>query len=249
MLGLFGIDVTTADISFINRAGFYPVQPSSPEFDTQLYNASSTWSIVPITPSGEGAIRVWTPVAKPLPEAKANGSAEAKAQANAQIENMCAVCGYSNEILTAVASQDALSRPARYQEELDEMTAISDQLDSTLTAIDAATSVDEINNIVNKPTGILFTGRGNGLGPEDLNVSYYTAFNSVSMTEADTELYVPSTDTTIAYGSGGPGQFDSFGNAFNLGGPYTMQIRETATSMVIAEIVVPLNPSGEDVAF
>ena len=39
------------------------------------------------------------------------------------------------------------------------------------------------------------------------------------------------------------------GNAFNLGGPYTMQIRETATSMVIAEFEVPLNPTGEDVAF
>ena len=81
------------------------------------------------------------------------------------------------------------------------------------------------------------------------NVSYYNAFNSVSMTEADTELYVPSTATVIPYGSGGPNAFDSMGNAFNLGGPYTMQIRETATSMVIAEFEVPLNPTGEDVAF
>jgi hypothetical protein len=81
-----------------------------------------------------------------------------------------------------------------------------------------------------------------------LNVSYYTSFNSVSMTEAETELYIPGTATTIAYGSGGPGQFDSFGNCF-APGDYVMQIRETATSMVIAEFECPLAPAGTDVAF
>jgi hypothetical protein len=81
-----------------------------------------------------------------------------------------------------------------------------------------------------------------------LNVSYYTSFNSVSMTEAETELYIPGTATTIAYGSGGAGKFDSFGNCFNPG-DYLMQIREAATSMVIAEFECPLAPAGEDVAF
>ena len=248
MQALFGIDTETTDIVIINLRGFYPVLATSPDFDVKLYNPTFVWSIVPVT-GGEGAERTYTANAKPLPEAKANGSAEAKTQANTAIDNLCAECGYSNEILTAVASQDPLDRPARYQEELDEMTAISDQLDANLTAIDSATTVDEINNIVNKPTGVLFTGRGSGLGPEDLNVSYYTAFNSVSMTGSETELYVPSTATVIPYGSGGAGKFDSMGNAFNSGGPYTMQIRESATGMVIAEIEVPLNAAGEDVAF
>jgi hypothetical protein len=154
-------------------------------------------------------------------------------------------------LLTAVSSQDALSRPARFQTVLDAMSAVSDNLDANLTAIDAATTVDEINNIVNKPTGTLFTGRGSGLGPEDLNVSYYTAFNSVSMTEDETELYVPGTATTIPYlldPITGQGTFDSAGNCFNPG-DYLIQIRETATSMVIAEFEVPLNPTGENVTF
>jgi hypothetical protein len=248
MQALFGINVETSSIATVNRRGFYPVVATSPDFDTLLYNASSTWSIVPIT-GGQGAERVWTAVPKPLPEAIVNGSNELKQASNGELDLLLCDCGINNDVVTAVASQDALSRPARFQDVLDAMTAVTDSLDSNLTAVETATSVDEINNIVNKPTGVLFTGRGAGIGPEDLNVSYYTAFNSVSMTEADTELYVPSTATVIAYGSGGPGQFDSFGNAFNLGGPYTMQIRETATSMVIAEIVVPLNPAGEDVAF
>jgi len=247
MLALFGIDVSTWSLPIINLKGFYPVVATSPDFDVRLYNPTSVWDIVPVT-GGEGAELTWTAVPKPLPEAKANGSAEAKATANAELDRSVCDCGYSTDLLTAVSSQDPVDRPARFQAELDEMIAISNQLASDLTAIDTATSVDEINNIVNKPTGILFTGRGGGLGPQDLNVSYYTEFNSVSMTEAETELFVPGTSTVIAYGSGGAGKFDSFGDCFNPG-DYLLQIRETATSMVIAEIVVPLNAAGENVAF
>ena len=98
-------------------------------------------------------------------------------------------------------------------------------------------------------SGVLFTGRGSGLGPEDLNVSYYTEFFSPTFDETDTELYVPSVNTVIAYGSGGAGQFDSMGDVFNVGGPFVIQIRQTSTSAVIAQFEVPLNAAGEDVAF
>ena len=248
MLALFGINTETASLETINRRGFYPVQPTSTDFDVKLYNPTFVWTLVPIT-GGQGAERVYTANAKPLPEAIANGSTELKQASNAELDTLLCDCGINNDVVTAVASQDLVDRPARFQDVLDAMNAVTDTLDSNLTAVESATTVDEINNIVNHPTGLLFTGRGSGLGPEDLNVSYYNAFNSVSMTEAETELYVPSTATVIAYGSGGPNQFDSAGNCFNLGGPYTIQIRETATSMVIAEFEVPLNPAGEDVAF
>jgi hypothetical protein len=128
------------------------------------------------------------------------------------------------------------------------MTAITDQLDTNLTNIDAATSVAEINDIVNPPGGEIFTGRGSGLGPQDLNVSYYTVYNSVSLPESDTELYVPGTATVIPYGSGGAGKFDSMGNCFNPG-DYLIQIRNAATGFVIAQFEVPLSPSGQNVAF
>lgn len=244
----FGIDTENSSVEALNYRGFYPVQTTSPNFDTVLYEATSTWTLVPIT-GGEGAERVWTPVPLPLAQAQAGASIELKTVANEAVNIEACDCGFTTDLLTGVASQDPVDRATRYQEELDSIAAIASALDSNLTAVETATSVDEINNIVNKPTGILFTGRGSGLGPEDLNVSYYTEFNSVSMAEADTELYVPSTAITIPYGSGGPNAFDSMGNAFNPGGPYTMQIRETATSMVIAEIEVPLNAAGEDVAF
>jgi hypothetical protein len=234
----------TSDPSALAANGIYLVQQTPDPYDPLLYEATPTYTVV-----GDYAEQGWTATPLPLSDAKEKGSQESKTSANNDEAAIISDSGLSTNLLTAVSSQDPLARPARFQTVLDAMAVISDNLDSNLNAIDAATSVDEINNIVNKPTGVLFTGRGSGVGPEDLNVSYYTAFNSVSMTEADTELYVPSTAITIPYGSGGPNAFDSMGNAFNLGGPYVMQIRETATSMVIAEIEVPLNPTGEDVSF
>ena len=247
MQALFGINTETTDVSILNLNGFYPVIETSPNFDLNLYTATSVWNLVPIT-GGQGAELVWTPVAKPLPTAKENGSAEVKQAADTTVSEILSVNNVTGEVIASVASQDPVDRPPTLQVVLDETVVVTDNLGTQLDAIAAATTVDEINNIVNKPTGTLFTGRGNGLGPEDLNVSYYTSFNSVSMVEADTELYVPGTATVIAYGSGGPNSFDSMGNAF-APGDYILQIRETATSMVIASFECPLNPAGEDVAF
>jgi len=247
MQAAFGINVETMALSILNGRGFYPVQASSPDFDTKLYNPTFVWTIVPIT-GGQGAERTYTANAKPLPEAITNGSTELKQAANEELDQVLCDCGINNDVVTAAASQDAVSRPARYQAVLDDMTAITDNLNSNLTAVESATTVDEINDVVNPPTGLLFTGRGSGLGPEDLNVSYYNAFNSISLPEGDTELYVTGTSTVIAYGSGGPGKFDSAGNCFNPG-DYNIQIRNSKTGFVIAEFEVPLAPAGVDVAF
>jgi len=232
------------DPSTLAANGIYIINPTPDPYDPDLYDSAPVYTIV-----GFYANQSWSSTPLPLPVAKDNGSAELKVAANSELDTIVATSGVNTDILTAVASEDPVDRPVRFQDVLDVMVAVTDNLDANLTAIDSATTVDEINNIVNKPTGVLFTGRGSGLGPQDLNVSYYTAFNSVSMTESETELYVASTATIIPYGSGGPNAFDSMGNAFNPGGPYVMQIREAATSMVIAEITVPLNPAGEDVAF
>lgn len=156
----------------------------------------------------------------------------------------------SNYTVTQLSSQASLpsaSRLPAIQSVLDEVNVLAVELSDKLIAISLSTDINELNNIVNPPTGTLFTGRGAGLGPLDLNVSYYTLFNSVSMTESETELYVPGTATVIPYGSY-PGGFDSIGNCFTLGN-YLLQIRETATGSVIAEFECPLNPTGENVAF
>lgn len=243
VISSFGFNPTTADITILNSRGFYPVVYTDPPFDTGLYSATLSYTIV-----GTEAVQTYTATARPLPEAKENASAELKERGDAETQAVVQSSGFSTDVLTAVSSQTLASRPAPMQDTLDALTAITNTLGANLIAVDAATSVDDINNIVNPPSGLLFTGRGGGLGPQDLNVSYYNAFDSVSMTEAETELFVPGTSTVISYGSGGAGKFDSFGNCFNPG-DYLMQIRETATGRVIAEFEVPLNPAGQNVAF
>jgi hypothetical protein len=204
------------------------------DFDPASYNFPSAFTLA------EGVVGF------NLATAKVTASNQAKSETLTQ--QQAAVAGYTPEVLAAQATLPELSRTPEIQASIVAVNDLNTALQANLTAIAAATTIDEVNNIVSPPTGLLFTGRGSGLGPQDLNVSYYTEFNSASMTEAETELYVPGTSTVISYGSGGPGQFDSTGNCFALG-DYTIQIRETSTSQVIAEFECPLAPAGVDVAF
>jgi hypothetical protein len=99
-----------------------------------------------------------------------------------------------------------------------------------------------------RTAGYIFTGRGSGLGPLDMNVSYFTTWDSTTVEESDTELYAPATDMVMPYGSGGEGKFDSMGDAFTEGN-YTVQIRQASTGFVLAQYECPLSPDGEDVPF
>ena len=245
MLGLFGINIQTISIEVLNYQSFYPVVETPITADTGLYTAAPVYTV-----NGEIADQTWTYTARPLATAKNYASAEVKNSSNTQASDLIAISGVNVDIWTGAASQAVIDRPPLYTTLLDEMTVIGDSLATTLDAIDAATTVDEINNIVNPPTGILSTGRGgDGDGPLDLNNSFYTEFNSVSLTEAETELYVPGTSTVITYGAVVPNGFTSNGNCFTTG-DYRVQIREVATGMVISEFVCPLAVEhNEDVSF
>jgi hypothetical protein len=237
MQALFGINTETTSLEIINYIGFYPVQPSAPDFDVQLYNPVGTWSLTSIT-DGEGAIRVYTPDPKPLPEAKENGSAEAKTAANAAVNTLACDCGFSNDLLTGVASQDYFDRAARYQAELDEIAAVATQLDADLTAIDNAPNVDTIDSILRHPSGTIMTGRG-GLGPDDMQPSYFTVLENLppGIGEPQLEIYIPGTDTVIPYDAGlpEPYKFDSMGDCYNTG-DYRTVIRVTATGQVLSTV-------------
>jgi hypothetical protein len=240
---LFGFDPTTTDITILNDRGFYPVNETTPTADSFLYSATPSYAVV-----GQYAEQSWVYAPRSLSIAKTNGTYQVQSAAAVEISNIALLSGYSAETLAAVGAELEGARPAIYQTVIAEQQVVTDQLALNVAAIAAATTVDEINNVVNPPTGILFTGRGAGLGPLDLNESYYTLFNSVSMTEAETELYIPATSTVLVYGATIPNKFDSLGNVFTVGN-YTVQIRETATSRIIAEFECPLAPAGEDVAF
>lgn len=159
-----------------------------------------------------------------------------------------ALNGYSAQALASQAALPEIDRLPEAQAVIENVNELTVQLQAELAAIATATTITEVNDIAYPPTGILFTGRGSGVGPEDLNISYYVEWNSTSMLESDTELYVPGTSTVIPYGSAGPNEFDSVGNCF-IPGNYLIQIRQASTSRVIAEFQVPLNASGENVSF
>jgi hypothetical protein len=179
-----------------------------------------------------------------LPVAKTQASAQVKTQYSTLEQD--ATQGYSANQLASQSSLAEIDRLPDIQVVLDAINVLAVELSTKLAAIDAATDINEVNNVANPPTGIINIGRGSA-GPLDLNNSYYTEFNSTSMTEAETELYVPGTTTVIPYGSI-PGGFDSIGDCFTVG-DYLIQIREVATGSVIAEFECPLAPANEDVAF
>jgi hypothetical protein len=242
---LFGFDPTTTDIAILNDRGFYPVNETTTTADPFLYEATPSYAV-----AGQYADQTWVYTARPLSIAKVNGTTQVTNNANSEVSTIVSVSGYSAETLAAAGAELEGARPAIYQTVIAEQQVVTDNLAVQVAAIAAATTVDEINNVVNPPTGILSTGRGgDGDGPLDLNNSFYTEFNSVSLTEAETELYVPGTSTVITYGAVVPNGFTSNGNCFTTG-DYRVQIREVATGMVISEFVCPLAVEhNEDIPF
>ena len=122
-------------------------------------------------------------------------------------------------MLTPVAAQLAVNRPARFAAQLDILQAYSEVLNRQLDYIDAATTVDEINDVVNPPaiTGeITVNATGN-----DLDDSFVVSITGVSADNLS--LYFPSTDTTVAYDSG-TSKFPATVGVFS-GGDYTGIVR------------------------
>jgi len=183
-----------------------------------------------------------------LPIVKTQASSTVKFQYSTLEQD--ATAGYSANQLASQSSLAVIGRLPDVQIVLDAVNVLAVELSTKLAAIAAATDINEVNNIVNPPTGTINIGRGQFGGPLDLNASNYVTFNSASMTEAETELYAPATSSVVPYQGFPPDDFNSGGPIFTTGN-YLIQIRETATSMVIAEFEVPLSLDGtnEDVVF
>ena len=239
MLAVFGINTEIAAVSTLNTLGFYPVVETTPSFDNYLYTAAPVYTV-----SGQYADQTWVYTPRPLDLAKLNGSGQAKQAANDAVNTLGCECGYSTELLTAVASQDPMDRPARYQAELDEMTAISNQLNADLTTIESATDVDTIDSILKHPSGTFVSSRS-GAGPDDMTPSYFTVLDNLppGIGEPQLEIYIPGTDTVIPYNAGlpAPYKFDSQGNCYNTG-DYRTTIRVAATGQVLSTVYPPEGP-------
>jgi hypothetical protein len=231
LLGLFGINIQTISLEILNYQSFYPVVETTPIADSGLYIFTPVYTI-----NGDIADQTWTYTDRPLPIAKSWGTTEVKNTANQQVSDIIAVSGYSAQTLSAAGAAPEVDRPAVYQTVIASEQVVTDQLASDVVGIAASVTVDEINNIVNPPYGEMSISR-TGL---DFDDSSYITFYSVSLTEADTELFIPATSTVIPYVL--PIQFNAFSEAFTTGN-YLVQIRETSTGLVLAEITCPEAPA------
>lgn len=242
-----GIDPNTSTPAELEAAGFYCWVPAiQPTYDPVLEEVSSTTTIV-----GTDAIQSYTVSDLPLASAKVNAVSYEKQQGTAQMAAMSSESGYSEGVLTATASKLEVDRDPSIQATLTAQNAYVDRMMTNVAAINAATSVSEISDIIYAPVGVLNTGRGGPgqAGPEDLNPSYLTSLSLAGYTAADLELYVPGTSTVIPYNPGlpSPYEFDSFGVCFAVG-DYTMQVRVASTDMVLGTMVVP-EGANTDVGF
>lgn len=243
MLALFGIQSVNADIGVLNSLRFYPVLDTTPNVDPELYDVTFTWTLVTI-----GlyiyAERVYSGTPKALSVAQANGSTQLRDKYNGLADGFVAINDLDSNLLAAVAAQNPASRPVRYADDLAGLEVLANTLADRLDGVAAATTVDEINNLVNPPTGVLNTGRG-AVGPEDLNASTFTSFYSYTLTESDTELFITGTGTIVSYSGGG---FPATPGAFNPT-DYEVQLRQVGTGTIIATFECPLNPANEDISF
>jgi hypothetical protein len=154
----------------------------------------------------------------------------------------------NNFPLQAIAAQSSLAEADRIpsvQSVINQVNVLSEQLEVNLAAITAATDATEVSNATFPPTGIISIGRGQFGGALDLNQTNYVEFNSNSLVQSETELYVPGTGITLGYGENPPGEFNSDGPCF-VEGDYLIQIRVAATNVVLAEFEVPLSTDGSN---
>ena len=228
----------TAAPSALAANGIYTVTPSPDPYDPLLYTSEPTFVI-----AGNFALESWVATPLPLPTAKVNATGEVKVQSNEAADALVTSSGVNLDIWTGAASQLAVDRPPLYNTLLGEMATIGDNLAAQLTAIDAATTVDEINSIVNNVTGTIYTGRGGSGGdPLDMNPSYMGTWNSTTIDVTDTELYIPASSSVVPYDAGlAPYTYAQTFGAFNEGGDYTVQLRQISTGITLAEWVCPLS--------
>jgi hypothetical protein len=175
--------------------------------------------------------------------------ATALVQGNFSNSEVSAQNGYTAQAIASQAALPEIDRIPAIQTAIEQINDLSVQLQTTLAAVAAATSATQVSSLAFPPYGRISTGRGgDGDGPLDLNNSFYTEFNSTSLTEAETELYIPGTDIVLNYGAVVPNGFTSNGDCF-VPGDYLVQIREAATGLVLSEFQCPLTTVNINVQF
>lgn len=179
--------------------GIYPILTSTNPYDPNLYTSTATYTV-----AGSYANQSWTATPLPLATARGNSIVKVKERANSTTEIILATNSVTSDVLASVASQDPIDRPSSLQAILDETTVVTDNLGDQIDAINAATAVDEINSIVNPPSGtITFHRSGSNLIDGLFRDASASDPNALTLSEGwvpdQFTLRLVSSDITVPY--------------------------------------------------
>jgi len=226
----------------LNRAKVYPVNEIADPYNPALYTTVLSYTI-----NGTEADQTWTETARPLDTAKANGKAAERTRAGNNAAAIRETSGYSTDAMASAAAQDPANRGTDVGNTIALQETVMDQLDTNLTAIEAATSVTDIAAVVDAPDLVMNTGRGN-VDPLDMDPSHFPTINLGSVLESDLELYIPASDQIISYTTSlpSPYHFDMGNNGFT-NDDQTIVVRIAATGVEVGRLECPYTGGGGNV--
>ena len=244
------------NIAQLNRAQIFPLTDTPDPYNPGLYTTVVSYITKNCPygdvlydgttgPAGVYATQSYTPTDRPLATAKTNGKQDVRTRASANSAALRETSGYSADALSAAAAQLEADRGSDVQATIALTESVMDQADVNIQAVDAATSVTDIADIVDAPDLVVNTGRGTSGDSLDINPTYFPTINLGNVVEADLELYLPATDRTLGYRTNlpAPYKFDSNTDAFTAGN-YRVVVRIAATGVVVGEFVCPDTGSG-----
>ena len=247
------------NLAQLNRAQVFPVTDTPDPYNPSLYTTVVSYTTANYPngatlydgntgPAGVYATQSYTPTERPLATAKTNGKKDVRTRASDNATALRESSGYSADALSAAAAQLVADRGSDVQATIALTESVMDQVDVNLQAVDAATSVTDIADVVDAPDMVLNTGRGLSGSSLDINPSYFPTINLGNVVEADLELYIPATDRILGYATfyPAPYHFDSSTDVFTAN-DHRIIIRIAATGVVVGQIDCPDTGAGANV--
>lgn len=208
-----GVDPTTYGSAGLTQLGIYPITLVANPYDTNLYNVVLSYTI-----NGTNADQTWTATAKPLATAQTAGDTQVKQSFSAYC-NTLFTGDIANNGLIAIASVAAALRGDEYDGPFVAAGNAAAVLQTQMVNIGAATTVDEINDIVNPPAaGITGTIRAARTGNTFIDPAWQVG--PTGATPEQITLVTPL--LTIAYDTPN-NEYPTTANAWG-GSPYTFDV-------------------------
>ena len=201
-----GVNPDTYGSTGLEAHGVYLVTGTENPYDENLYTVVLSYTI-----DGANAVKTWTPTPLPLDTAKTNGTKQVIKAADAYFTAYQSDGDLNSAVLFSIAPQLDTNKLAV-------LTAKGNILQDQITAIAAATTVDEVNAIVNPPLALTatlkLTRSSNNLTSGKLPA--LTGASKTDLTLVTTNSTIAGVDATIS--------FPSKSGAWD-GSPYTWTLK------------------------